>query len=152
MIIIRKNTHCKKCNIELCEKNEFLSYGGQGMKKGCKYRHTTCKHCVKNYNSCRIKYDDPVLNELCKKQGVYLYNKLYVKKHKSTILMNARKTKYKRRSELTDNIVIHDLIYSHGIIRKLGRPLKKEEITPIMIDVKRKSILLTRKLKEQGYE
>jgi hypothetical protein len=66
--------------------------------------------------------------------------------------MNARKTKYKRRSELTDNIVIHDLIYSHGIIRKLGRPLKKEEITPIMIDVKRKSILLTRKLKEQGYE
>ena len=152
MQIIRKNTHCKKCNIELCEKNEFLSYGSQGQQKGFKYRHTECKQCVKKYNSCRIKYDNPVLNELCKKQGVYFYNKLYAKKHKSTIILNARVTKNKRRSELTDNIIINDIISSPGIIKRVGRPLTKNEITPTMIDVKRKSILLTRTLKDKYYE
>ena len=98
------------------------------------------------------KSDDPVLNELCKKQGEYLYNKLYAKKHLSTIRLNARITKNKRRSELTDNIIINDIISSPAIIKRLGRPLTKDEITPTMIDVKRKSILLTRTLKDKYYE
>lgn len=152
MKIIRKNTHCKKCNIELCEKNEFLSHGSHGKQKGVKYRHTTCKHCVKNYNSCRIKYHDPVLNELSKKRAEYLYNKLYNKKHVATIRLNARISKNKRRSDLTDNIIINDIISSPAIIKRVGRPLTKDEITPTMIDVKRKSILLNRTLKNKYYE
>jgi hypothetical protein len=141
-------TECRKCGITLCEKNQFLTETGKAKEKGVKHKFGDCRQCVKKTNHCNIKYDDPVLNELCKKQAVVLYNKLYPKKHRETINRNNRNTKNKNRSLLTDSIVINDLIHSTKIQKILGRRIEKSEITPIMIDVKRKHTLLTRTLKQ----
>ena len=125
MIVIRKNTHCKKCNIQLHIKNEFLSAGSQGIKKGIKYRHTTCRHCVKKCNTCRIKYEDPVLNALCNKQAVNIYNKIYFLKNREVIKTNSKRTKNVRRNNLTDSIIMHDIMYSDFITRLVGRQITK---------------------------
>jgi hypothetical protein len=146
--IIRNYDQCRKCGITLCEKNEFLTASPSCKKKGIKHRFADCRHCVKKRNICGISYDNPVLNELCKKQAVVLYNKLYPKKHREAIRENRKRTKNKSRSLLTDSIVRHDLIHSTKIQKILGRKLKKSEITPAMIDVKKKHILLTRILKQ----
>lgn len=147
--ILRKYHQCRKCGITLCEKNEFLTASSSCRKKGIKHRSADCRQCIKKTNYCNIKYDDPVLNELCKKQAVVQYNKVYPKKHREAIRKNARITSMMRDFLLTDSVVISRLVESEGIKRILGRKIKKSEITPSMIDAKRKHILLTRKLKNQ---
>ena len=151
-IVIRNYTECRKCGVTLCEKNEFLTASPSCREKGIEHRFANCRQCVKKTNYCNIKYDDPILHELCKKQAVVMYNKLYPKKHKEVIRKNARRTSSMRKFLLTDNTVIGRLIESVGIQKILGRKPKKSEITPSMIDAKRKHILLTRKLKNQMYE
>jgi hypothetical protein len=146
--IIRNYNHCRKCGIPLCEKNEFLTASPSSRKKGIKHRFADCRYCVKKRNVCGIRYDDPVLNELCKKQAVILYNKMYSIQHKEILQDKNSKRNKKDRRLLHDDIIIRDIIKSSKIQKILGRKIKKSEITPSMIDVKRKHILLTRKLKE----
>lgn len=146
MKIIRNHTHCKKCNIKLCEKNEWLSWGGSGFKNGYKYRHTTCRQCVRKNTTCQVRYESTELNELCKKQAVIIYNRIYGLNNREAINKNGNKSKAIRVENLTDSIVVDRIVESHAIKKLLGRKLTREEVTPTMIDLQRKMTLTRRNL------
>jgi hypothetical protein len=149
--VIRNHTKCSKCGVVLCSKNEWLNKS-KGTTKN-RIRNYKCKNCIRNNNKCLVKYDNPVLEKLSKKQYFIIHNKFY---HKSFSIdkKESRKKDCRNRAKqnrviLTDSIIITDLLACRTIKTALGRRIKKEEITPSMMEAKKKSILLTRKLKQK---
>tara|TARA_R110000868_G_scaffold96528_2_gene265648 strand:+ start:125 stop:802 length:678 start_codon:yes stop_codon:yes gene_type:complete len=148
-IVIRNYTECRKCGVTLCEKNEFLTASPSCRKKGIKHRFSKCAHCTRKRNVCRVYYSNMELQELSVIQNVVIENKVYSYQNRSEINFNNNKRNLNYRNDLHDSYIIKCLQDAATVHKALGRALKKEEITPKLMDVKRKHILLTRKLRNQ---
>ena len=147
--VIRKYTECSSCGVTLCEKNEFLTASVGTRKKGIKHRFSKCSHCTKKRNVCRVYYSDIELQELSVIQNVVIENKVYSHQNRSEINFNTSKRQFNYRNDLHDSYIIKCLQEAATVRKALGRKIKKEEITPSMMLVQKKSILLTRKLKQK---
>lgn len=110
------------------------------------YRKNTCRSCKTKGLSCRLTYDDPELETLslikynsigtrCSRQRHIEKRKLY-QNSKSLV----------ERKTLDDKYIIKSLLHSPKI--KLFESV--EQITPEIIEVKRKQLIVQRELKKQG--
>jgi hypothetical protein len=141
--IIRNHTVCKKCNITLCEKNEMLY---ERSYKGVKYSLNMgqCKACHSKTSFCKYKYEDPILNEY----SLIEYKRVAKKLHH---FRNAET--YKARSREFARNAILNISDDYSRLCLLSHPyldLKRSDITPEMIELHRKQLIVKRKLKKQG--
>jgi len=122
-----KNTKgiCKKCGVTLCNKNEI--YKNSVLLK------VICKHCArKGAKMCQYIYDDPKLEKLSREVNKKLCQKL------------ARKNTKTERKNLDQKYIRYLLIADNKI------SLNYDQITPELIEIKKKELLIKRELKNQG--
>jgi hypothetical protein len=140
---------CIQCNIELCEKNEQI------ILSNVNNRGSKCKTCTHGYNSCKVFYPTKELQELSKINNKKLNLKLNkirhpemyrealknsLAKNKDKYLITAKFYADKQRNELGDNYVKQRIVSS-------GK-LKTKEVTPRLIEIKRKQLELIRTLNQ----
>ena len=138
--IVRIATTCKKCGVSLCEKNEKFNQN-QTYKR---YRMYICRHCYDNSSYCKTTYTDPKLDILCKKR-VKLINAYCSKRRRietRKLYVNAKNAK--EREELSDIYIIKVLLSDK---KKLFK--STFDITPELIEIKRKQISIYRALKQK---
>lgn len=150
--IIRIATVCKKCGIELCEKNESYNTKVTGQK----YRRTTCKTCTFDTRVCRISYEDPLLDALSIKQRKFLQHKIDFARNPEWIAERSRLSYYKHKEErLAYNKAKQKeerLTLDDQYIKKLLAHSKNalfssyNQLTPEIIEIKKKQIEVFRKL------
>jgi hypothetical protein len=90
-------------------------------KSDGKASNTQCKHCRNNQKSCRVNYSEEISKKITNTK--------------------IRASAAKRCLSLTDVAI-------KNYLRHVG--YNYHEITPTMIEIKRKQIIIKRKLKEQG--
>lgn len=138
--IVRIATTCKKCGVSLCEKNEKFNQN-QTYKR---YRMYICKHCWDGSSYCKITYTDPQLDILCKKKvklvNAYCSKRRRIEKRK--LHVDARNKR--EREELSDVYIIKVLLSDK---KKLFK--STSDITPELIEIKRKQISIFRILKQK---
>jgi len=141
---------CIVCSVELCKKNEHI------IISEVNHRFSKCKTCMYGYKSCKIIYPTKELQELSKIKNKKLNLKVdkirnvevYKKALKATFEKNKDKytTKYKvhtqkQRTELNDIYVKQRVV--------AGFKLKTKEVTPELIEIKRKQLELIRTIKQK---
>lgn len=140
--IIRNHTVCKKCNITLCEKNEMLY---KRSYKGVKYflNMGQCKACHSKTSFCKYKYEDPILNDY----SLIQYKRVARKVHH---FKNAEEYRVRNR-EFARN-AIFNISDNYSRLCLLSHPylnLERSDITPEMIEIHKKQLIVKRKLKNQ---
>ena len=142
-------TVCIQCNVDLCEKNEQI------IASNVNHRSNKCKTCTYNYNSCKVFYPTQELQNLSKKRNKYfnlkidkvrrpdVYKKSFKEafaKNKDRYLISAKIYAETQRNELGDNYVKQRIVAA-------GK-LKTNEVTPQLIEIKRKQLELIRTLNQ----
>jgi hypothetical protein len=137
--IVRIATTCKKCGVTLCEKNEMFNQN-QTYKM---YRMYICKHCWNGVTYCRVVYKDPELKTLSQKKNILI--NAYCSKRRNIdrrkLYVNAKNAK--EREQLSDIYIIKVLLSDK---KKLFK--STSEITPELIEIKRKQLKIHRMLNE----
>jgi hypothetical protein len=144
---------CIQCNIELCEKNEQI------IRSNINNRGSKCKTCTHGYNSCKLFYPSKELQELSKINNRKLNLKLNKIRHPETYkqalkttfaknkdkyLLRAKAYADKQRNELGDKYVKQRIVSS-------GK-FKTKEVTPQLIEIKRKQLKLIRTINQIEHE
>jgi hypothetical protein len=76
--IVKNHTNCKKCGVELIERNSRLST--YDKDSGLYFVRSTCNHCARKAKFCTYKYEDSELEKIAAKQAMILHNKSYYKR------------------------------------------------------------------------
>jgi hypothetical protein len=76
--IVKNHINCKKCGVELIEKNSRLST--YDKDSGLYFVRSACNHCARKATFCTFKYEDPQLEKIAAKQAKILHNKSYYKR------------------------------------------------------------------------
>jgi hypothetical protein len=137
--IVRIATICKRCGVSLSSKNEKFNQN-QTYKI---YRMHVCRHCWAGVTYCRVIYKDPELKTLSQKRNI-LINAYCSKRRnidKRKLYVNAKNAK--EREKISDIYIIKLLLSDK---KKLFK--STSEITPELIEIKRKQIQLYRMLNE----
>jgi len=147
-----KPKECKSCGVQLSEKNESI------IKSQINNRATRCKSCVYGTNFCLYIYPTKELEKLSIVQSRVLRNKLYRKKYPERIKCGVKKSqlkyqeKYYKKAALKNTEfreTLHDTYVRTRILQTIP-DLTYEDITPELIEIKRKQLLIKREFKNQG--
>ena len=116
---------CKKCGVTLCNKNEV--YKNKLLLK------VICKHCArKGAKACQYIYDDPKLEKLSREVNKRLSKEM------------AYKNTTRERKSLDEKYIRYLLTGDPKI------NLNYDQISPELIEIKRKQVRTIRELKNQG--
>lgn len=131
---------CKKCGVSLCDKNKI---------KIKKHIRIVCKSCHNNTNYCTVIYNSEELNilskKICKK---YNHSKAKKKYYRNNILKykeyhkEYQKEYQKEKSKILSDYYIKRTLLIHD------KMLSSKNITPELIELKRKQLILKRNVKK----
>lgn len=145
MNIIRNDTKtCIKCDILLCEKNEYLVFDKTYVRY---HRANSCKSCATKANYCKLKYSSEELELLSKKRCQQIskdkwkiYNEEKVKEYKS-----------KQKQEQKESVKKLDDSYIKVLMSRLSNHhFSLDAIPEKLIELKKKELSIKRELKNQG--
>lgn len=144
MQVVRNHVVCKKCNVTLCEKNEMLY---KRSYKGVQYflNMGVCGSCHgRPSNFCRYKYADPILDECSILQQKRIDKKMHRLRHLEKFRARQREFQKNTRVNISNDYSIICLLSSTNL------NLTKSDITPEMIEIHKKQLIIKRELKNQG--
>lgn len=138
---LRINIFCKTCGIEICEKNKTTI-----KTKSKNYIANSCMSCVKNRKFCSLHYESKELEKLSIKRSKQLSKDKWKYYNKAKVISYKTVQKQKQKEVVTnlgDN-------YIKMLINREHDNFAYNKITPELINLKRKEVLIKRKLKTQG--
>jgi hypothetical protein len=135
---------CKKCEIILCKKNEYLQYHKKLLKY---YISHSCRSCVSNANFCAIIYPTEELETLSKKQCQNISKRKW--KLKNNEKVKEFKTIQKQKQKLLVSELDNDYI-KLLLTRLANHHYTLDNVSEKQIELKKKELVIKRKLKEQG--
>jgi hypothetical protein len=157
--ILSPPKECIVCGIELCDKN-------RGHQKASKI-YPKCKTCAYGYKTCKVIYSNSELDKLSKIQYKYLSKKLWklqnperdvelfmkcYTKNRKKYNEHYKAYSAKQRTELSDvyikRLIVHNVKDKRWVPRKPFVSLDISEVTPHLIEIKRKQVELYRTLKQ----
>lgn len=124
---------CTKCGVVLCEKN--WHYHISSGKSKNRNLASTCRHCYRNFTSCRYNYEDKELHKLSRKNANSI----------SANLQYRNNSNYRERRKAIVPNLSDDYVKSR-LNRSMG--FKSSEISQELIQIKREQLKLKR-LKKQ---
>jgi hypothetical protein len=135
---------CKKCEIILCKKNEYVQYDKKLLKY---YIAHSCKSCVANANFCSITYPTEELEELSKKQCQNISKRKWRLKNNEKVKEFKTIQKQKQKSSVAelDNDYVKLLL-----TRLANHHFTLDNISEEQILLKKKELIIKRNLKNQG--
>jgi hypothetical protein len=147
-----KPTECKSCGVKLSEKNECI------IKSKINNRATRCMSCVYSKTYCTYQYSIPKFEELSKIQCRIIGRSLYKKRNLEKVKQSAKnsflkyKDKYYKNAAFKQTYLRETLnnTYVRSRILQTIPGLTYNDVTPELIEIKRKQILIKRNLKNQG--
>ena len=142
-MIEKKPENCIKCGIFLCTKNEIFVYCNKRKRT---YRQNVCRSCKTNGLSCRLTYDDSKLEALSLSRYNAITTRFSRQRHIEKRKLYQNLKSLVERETLDNRYIIKSLLHSTKI--KLFESV--EQITPEIIEVKRKQLIVQRELKKQG--
>lgn len=110
------------------------------------YRKNVCRSCQTNGLSCRLTYDNSKLEALSLSRYNAINTRCSRQKHIEKRKLYQNSKSLVERETLDNNYIIKSLFYSTKI--KLFESIK--QITPEIIEVKRKQLIVQRELKKLG--
>jgi hypothetical protein len=144
---------CKQCGVKLCDKNELY------IVSAVNHKSAKCKTCTYGYKSCKVVYPTEELQILSKKNNIRLNLKIdkvrnpevykaalkvTLEKYKDKYTVNQKVYSKKQRTALGDVYIKQRIAGNHK--------LNVQQITPELIEVKRKQLELIRTIKQIEYE
>lgn len=138
-MILEETKICTKCSISKTL-NEFYLIKVKEKDKVYLYRMGKCKKCFNKYRKRKRSPNDTTEKRTQKSRCWRLLNP---EKAKICLLKSSRKNNIKNKEQLTDRYIKHSLTSKFLNI-------KHSDIPQNLVILKRKQLLLTRKLKENG--